>query len=371
MLIKCPECELQVSDKAVSCPHCGYPINIKEPLKRTKSPRTHKRLPNGFGQITEIKDKPLRNPFRVSVTIGKNENGRPICKLLKPNAYFTTYNEAYAALVEYNKNPYDLESDVSVNQLYEKWSEEYFEKISPSSKRTITAAWAYCDPVKKMRVKDLRSRHIKAVMDQENVSPSIKSRIKSLFNLMLDYAVEYEIVFKNYARDFNTESLESKQHISYTDDELEILWNNTDNDIVNIILIQCYSGWRPAEMFNLSFDWDKMTMEGGSKTEAGKNRIVPIHPKIVDLAKKEESMLLSLNYDKYFKKYKSVINALGLNPEHKPHDGRKTFVTKAKKYDVDEYAIKYLVGHAIIDITEKTYTDRNTDWLKTEINKIA
>ena len=26
MLIKCPECELQVSDKALSCPHCGYPM---------------------------------------------------------------------------------------------------------------------------------------------------------------------------------------------------------------------------------------------------------------------------------------------------------------------------------------------------------
>ena len=26
MLIKCPECELQISDKAINCPHCGYPL---------------------------------------------------------------------------------------------------------------------------------------------------------------------------------------------------------------------------------------------------------------------------------------------------------------------------------------------------------
>ncbi len=25
-LIKCPECKNQVSDKAVTCPHCGFPI---------------------------------------------------------------------------------------------------------------------------------------------------------------------------------------------------------------------------------------------------------------------------------------------------------------------------------------------------------
>lgn len=26
MIEKCPECELPVSDKAITCPHCGYPL---------------------------------------------------------------------------------------------------------------------------------------------------------------------------------------------------------------------------------------------------------------------------------------------------------------------------------------------------------
>lgn len=46
------------------------------------------------------------------------------------------------------------------------------------------------------------------------------------------------------------------------------------------------------------------------------------------------------------------------------------FVTMAKKYGVDEYAIKYIVGHVINDITEKVYTKREIEWLKTEIEKI-
>ena len=53
---------------------------------------------------------------------------------------------------------------------------------------------------------------------------------------------------------------------------------------------------------------------------------------------------------------------LKLNPEHRPHDGRKHFVTMAK--------IKYLVGHKISDITEKVYTQREFEWLKEEIEKI-
>ena len=45
-------------------------------------------------------------------------------------------------------------------------------------------------------------------------------------------------------------------------------------------------------------------------------------------------------------------------------------MTIAKKYGVDEYAIKYMVGHAIADITERVYTKRESDWLRTEIEKI-
>ena len=62
---------------------------------------------------------------------------------------------------------------------------------------------------------------------------------------------------------------------------------------------------------------------------------------------------------------------LKLNPEHRPHDPRKHFSTMAKKYKVDEYALKYMIGHKIEDITEKVYTQRDAGWLKEEIEKIV
>lgn len=67
-----------------------------------------------------------------------------------------------------------------------------------------------------------------------------------------------------------------------------------------------------------------------------------------------------------------VRDELKLNPEHRPHDGRKHFVTTAKKAGADEYAIKYkyMVGHKISDITQKVYTKREFEWLKEEIEKI-
>lgn len=77
-----------------------------------------------------------------------------------------------------------------------------------------------------------------------------------------------------------------------------------------------------------------------------------------------------MTYDKYQKRFEKTRDRLGLNPQHRPHDPRIHFVTMAKKNKVDEYAIKYIIGHAITDITEKTYIKRNIEWLKEEIEKI-
>ena len=77
-----------------------------------------------------------------------------------------------------------------------------------------------------------------------------------------------------------------------------------------------------------------------------------------------------LTYNRYQKGFSRVWDELKLNIDHRPHDGRTHFVTSAKKYGVDEYAIKYIVGHKISDITEKVYTKREFEWLKEEIEKI-
>lgn len=411
MLITCPECELQVSDKALSCPHCGYPINASAQKRAIRRTSKRKRLPNGFGQISLIKNENLRKPYRAMVTVGKKPNGRPICKLLKPESYFATYNDAYAALMEYYKNPYDLGADITVCELYERWSQFYFKTLkSDSSVRSVRSAWAYCSSVYGMRVKDVRARHIKGCMEEgvavvngkeQRPTAGSKERIKSMFNLMMDYALEYELVDKNYARTFNVsdEILEEKEqskrgHLIFSDAEMKLLWDHVDlKKYVDVILIQCYSGWRPQELGLIEIknvDLSNWTFVGGMKTEAGTNRVVPIHSKIRHLVKRRYDEAVSLGspylinctdththrsslrftYDKYQQRFHKIRNELKLNELHRPHDGRKHFITQAKKHNVDEYAIKYMVGHAINDVTERVYTEREVSWLQTEIEKI-
>lgn len=409
MLIKCPECELMLSDKALVCPHCGLPSKASINIQKRTPIKKRMRLPNGFGSITQLKNKTLRKPWMARKTVKRDADGTYI---LKTVGYYETYNQAYEALVEFNRNPYDLDSSITLSELYKRWSEEYFKTLSSSSSiRTVQSAWMYCTALYGMKVSEIRARHIKGIMEDGQVlitqgkdkgkyktpSASTKSRIKSLFNLMLDYAVEYELTDKNYARTFEISDSILKEredakrsHISFSDAELQILWKNKTLPFCDMVLIQCYSGWRPQELATLklsNIDLKSGIMIGGMKTTSGTNRTVPIHPavrKFIENRYNEAAQLGSeylfndvnavkggfkMTYDKYAGRFDKIMNECGIK-DHRPHDPRKTFVTLAKKYNVDEYAVKRIIGHNISDITEKVYTDRDLKWLIDEMNKI-
>ena len=394
MLIKCPECDLQISDKAINCPHCGFPM--KPDLQNIKSKKLNRRrrLPNGFGQITELKNMNLRKPFRAMVTVAKADEGRPVCKLLQPEAYFKPYNDAYQALLEYNKNPFNIQNSITIGELYEKWSRKFFAEASESVVTATRSAWRWCKDVECLRVSEFRPRHIRYCMEEatavrngisKTATPQMKERIKITFNKMLDYAVAYELIDKNYSRSFSISTITNiesdqdvKHHIPYTDEEISILWDNLYKyQGVDVMLIQCYTGWRPKELELMKLadvDLEEGIMTGGVKTKAGKDRIVPIHSKIRRLIEKRYRESESLNseylftsktiyqtgkevlhnyrYREYLADVNNIKERLGLNPEHSPHDGRAHFITQAKKYGMNEFAIKYIVGHAITDITE-------------------
>lgn len=112
---------------------------------------------------------------------------------------------------------------------------------------------------------------------------------------------------------------------------------------------------------------------------------IPIHSKIYDLVKKNYEKAISMNseylfndedgqqgtfltYDKYRGRFGKINKKLHLS--HRPHDTRHTFITKAKAAGVDEYILKAIVGHEIVDVTEKVYTHRTMEEFKREIEKI-
>lgn len=409
MLKPCPECKMQVSDKATSCPHCGFPLKSRSAQKKK-----HMRLPNGFGQICEIRGRNLRRPFRVQITAGWTSDGKPIRRALRPESYFETYNEAYQALVKYNARPFDLSNKTTMQDLYESWLETRKSKVDSSTLARYRTAWAYSSSIHNTLVRDVRILDMRNCIEHGTITYAGKPRtpqnnakdsMKTLYNLLFDYAVASEIVDKNYARMFTVDSgyiRKPGSHIAYTEEELDKLWLNIDkHPIIDMILIQCYSGWRPGEMCDLKvedIDLEQGTMTGGLKTKAGINRVVPIHPRIFSLVKSRYDKAIEADSPYLFFKIRQrgyrhknthkgecskftyasfqmplveeVVPLLSLNPAHKGHDGRVTFVTRAKNAKLDEYAIKRLVGHHIDDLTERVYTERSVAWLKSELEKI-
>jgi integrase len=143
----------------------------------------------------------------------------------------------------------------------------------------------------------------------QQTDASMKNKIKSVFDLMFNYALEYEIVDRNCSRSFNLSGEVVKEiktvkrgHIAFSDEEMKLLWDNVDSKYgVDILLIQCYSGWRPQELGLLkleNIDLENLVFKGGMKTEAGIDRTVPIHSRIRPLVQRkyEEAKELGSKY---------------------------------------------------------------------------
>lgn len=338
------------------------------------------RLPNGFGQISKLNQK-LRNPWRAMVTIEWTDEGKPVRKIV---GYYKTYNEAYSALMEYHNNPRNLGRPVTMIDLHEMWLAEYERKNpSMSAKNNYSAAWKYCESLYKYNVRDVRSYHVKQAVEGE-MPPSMHQRLHLLLNLMFDYALQFDLVEKNYSRlakpIYESTSDNNDKHFAFTSEEISMIWaHRREYEIADMLLVQIYMGWRPQELVrleNINVDLENWCITGGIKTKAGKDRLVPIHEKIRPIIeyywKPDKGTLFGKidNYYKYNVRFRVLVDGLGLNPKHMPHNGRVTFSTLCKKYGVDDYCRKKMMGHSIQDLTDRVYTDLGIEWFHNEISKI-
>lgn len=351
------------------------------------------KLPNGFGSVYRLSGK-RRRPWAAVKTMGweLDEESGKLKQCQRAIGYFATRQEALAALTHYNENPYDIDANrITFAEVYDKWTAEYFPTLTPAAVRTVTAAYKYCAPLYDMRMKDIRVEHLEGTIKGAKIGTSTKGRMKSIFNMMYRYAIKHEIIDKDYAQLCDGIKRERPQikREPFTADEIQTLFDHPEVPFADMILIGIYSGWRPQELAILKIadvDLEQMTYTGGLKTDAGKNRTVPIHPIVADLVKRNYEKAVEmgseylfndsdgqqgthLTYDKYRGRFNKVMRRLEM--DHKPHDTRHTFITKAKEAGVNEYVLKRIVGHEVWDVTEKVYTHRSIEDLCHEIMKIT
>ena len=370
----------------------------------------------GEGSVTYDR---RRKRYRARVTIGwetNEETGRTkqIVKTLGSN--YKTKGEATSALAEYLKNPYDLNNkDITFEQLYKKWFDEYIDTDEHESiKYRVKAAYRYCSLIYKKKFREITIIDMKDCIykgtatcvrgkykgEQRLASPQSKEIIKYLFNHIYDYALEARLVERNYAREFTLDKKvfqekekNYKSKVPFSKEEIDKLWKSIEFvPFADMIVYACYSGWRPTELIKLKIkdvDLKNGFIKGGMKTSAGKNRLVPIHPLVSSIVEKyykeaksvgsdylfndvNNKFGIGLSYDQYLSRFNKVMNALHFRTEITPHYTRHTFITKAKSREVNmnEYVLKIIVGHDVGDLTEHVYTHRELNDLKEEMDKI-
>ncbi len=390
MLITCPECSHKVSDRAVACPSCGFPIEqlntapaqpATPTARRPRSKKKHKKLPNGFGSIKKLSGN-RKNPYAAyPATKEFHLNGSPV--KVPAIGYYEDWYKAFDALTEYNKNPYDLTSDgITFEELYKSYFKAKFEdnKKKTYSKATINStsvAFKNCSVLHNRKFKELRKADMQSVLDSCKLKHSSLELILSLFHQMYKYARENDIVEKDYSEFVQINIPDDDESGEpFSPQELDILWENRNNEVVKTILIMIYTGFRISAFKDIEVNIKEQYLQGGVKTKAGKNRIVPINSLIKDFVTQDILSLLMAQATYRRDMFYPTLETLGIlytasGKRHTPHDCRHTFSWLCDKYKVDEFSKHLLMGHAIVgDVEKSVYGHRTIDELRVEIAKI-
>ncbi len=392
-LLTCPECTHTVSDKAFSCPGCGYPFRsfqnitnsgffVSTPSQQTLvKKRTRKKLPNGYGCIKKLSGKRSR-PYAAYPPAEKNPTNAPSVKTPAIGYYIDWYS-AFNALSEYHRNPYDIKTrTLSFAQVYELFFKEKFmnahKELSLSSRYAYETAFKNCTSLHALRFSDIRKAEMQAVLDDCSLGYSSICNLKKLFGQMYKFAIENDFVEKNYAQFVTINQMDDNEKGEpFSQEELDLLWRNKKDPVVQMILIMIYSGFRIKAFETIEINHEKLYFKGGVKTSAGKGRIVPIHDSIIDF---------SLSFPTIFPDFKvntfrstmfyPTLKKLGIDfapngKKHTPHDCRHTFSWLCDKYKVDEFSKHLLMGHSLgKDVERACYGHRTFEELRFEINKI-
>lgn len=337
---------------------------------------------NGYGGIVKLSGK-RRRPYAVRITTGWTDDGKQIFKYL---SYHEKKSEAKLALAEYNLNPYNIEATkITFSDVYEKWTAVEFKTLSDSMIKSYKSAYKHCAPLYDKVFRELRKDDLQAVVDAVKAK-SMQDVVKFLFLKSYKYAMENDIVSKNYAQYVKIEKKEEpKEKVPFTKDEVNKLWENVNNlKYGDMVLILLYTGMRIGELLEMdksNVHLEERYMVGGSKTKAGKNRIIPINKRILPLIeqriKASDSPWLftnrvggKLNYSSIMQYHWKPVMDLLDNQELTPHSCRHAFISEMTRVGVDTLTIQKIVGHANKNVTEH-YTHKHIEELVAAVDKLV
>lgn len=325
---------------------------------------------NGTGSIKYIKGR--SKPYAV-FRPSKMVNGKRKAELI---GYFATKDEAEDVLLMETLHP---TKNTTLGELWNMWKRtRSFTDLAKSTQEGYCMAFNYMKDYEHKRFADLKQDDFQHFIDNavnQGKSVSTQNKVKILCNLLSVYALLNDITYKSYAVKLRTESVTKKKVEIFSADDIKTLFDNDDVPLVDTILILIYTGMRISELLTLNkfqVNLNEMVIVGGLKTDAGRDRIIPIHPKIQNyIIRHYESCRNKLiEHDgkpytsRYYRKcYYRVLEELSVK-KISPHKARHTFFTLMSLYCKDSKVIADVGGHTDVHFTENVYVHPDLERLR-------
>lgn len=329
--------------------------------------------PNGYGTVTKLSGN-RRKPWIVKEGI----SGRQ-----KPIGYTATKEEGMILLAQYNNDPWDIEADkITLQELFDLWEEKRAVKLGTSNRSSLKSAYKHCSKLGKVKYKQIKSYQMQDCIDSCGCGYSTQGAIKNLWGHLDRFALELDIISKRCSDLLTSDPIPETTKEIFTDEEVSRLWENQNFPWVDSVLFFLYTGFRISEMIDLrkeTVNLQEWTLTGGTKTAAGKNRLIPIHSKIQSIVQKRFEQSKSgylfeyngkkLNQTQYREFWAAIMEALKM--DHTPHECRHTFRSRLDSAGANKVCIDRLMGHKSKGTGERVYTHKNIEELRLNIELIT
>lgn len=377
----CVKCKKEIPDGSAFCNHCGKK-QVRDQARKRK--RIH-----GTGSIT----KDTRNKAHPWIAHA------PSSRFGKSRTYlgsFTTYKEAQEAIDKYIREGRPELYGATLETIYKLWSETHFRNVSDSAVSLYSAMWKRFDDIKAIKMEDVRTVHFQEIVNRAT-SKSAAETIKALSTMLCRYAMQNDVIAKNYAEFVKIPKFDKKEKLIFTQAQITELWKHADDKRVQVVLFLIYTGLRIGELAALTPDnvhLDDGYIICGEKTEAGKNRVVPLPPAIPELstflhewiaastghtvlgltiAKIRDEMFYSALHDLGMIEATSKGRQYEFKDKHHltPHSCRHTFASMCAAAGIQPDQLQKIIGHANYQTTADVYIHNDLDTLRTAMSKIS
>lgn len=336
------------------------------------------RNPNGYGSVVKLGGN-RRKPFASRVTTDWVD-GKQVYKYI---GYFEKREDAMAALADYNRGLLTIETNsVTFEELATRWLEVGTKEMNEGSYKQYLVSFKRCKPLYKHKIVDINADAIQRMLDESGLSKNSNIQTRSFCKQVFDYAIANKVVSFSPVSYVKVRGTSKREGLRFTDEEIAWFWKNRDLPYAEVFLILLYTGMRVSELLSLptsAVNLNERYLVWGSKTEAGKDRVIPIANKILPIFEKfmaESSSRVikykgkNVPYPTLNKVFHDYLKEMGANSTHVIHDFRRTTISMLSDAEVPLTTIQKIVGHKPVDVTSQVYINKSVESLLKAIDKI-